>query len=786
MTAPAPTSPATTGLADTPVALLGRVPGHRLASPALRAALTALATAPDRAAAEREVATAHGEAVRQERAALRSALLGNGFHSALATGRPGDPVSRYLAAGEQESAAHVAAAQEAAAQEAATLEPAVLEQLTRAMVRLGPPTAHTAVALGRWDEDGTSLDHPGLDPAQGRSVLSLDRPPLAMAVDSLLAGPDAAATGSLPPLLRANWTLRHRNARVQFYRRDGEQLRLVSTAMTRKVRVLLGLVELGPLPAEVLLRELAAGLALTPEAAAELAAEAVRLQLLVGGTEFDGRGERPAAAAADLLTDRHPGAAELLVDVQERLDAAGAGHGQRRADALAGLAEDQQALNALLSHPVGLRVTEEYVLPPVGIAASSHRAALDDLARVLEFAALSDRVHDARALLVAAFTERFGPGARVRLADCAADLVAVVARRAQLLTPVTSEDFGPADGSLTELLRLRAAARALLGERIATEPTELRLDPAELAALADGLPDRFRRTHTSYGVLVRPLGDRLAVRGYHPGGGSFALRYTGTDRALGGEAHTRLADRLNRTAGPAVLLEDRGLHALDGSHRPPLVRDRIDPVGWLGLTLAHDPGTDTLELLDPDGAPVVVHSPALARPDRLAPPLRIALWLHGTGRLLPDPLGEAAADLHRTTGTTGTLALPRLTAGRVVLQGRRWYPGEDLPTATGPGLLCALADWRAAHDVPEELLLVEPHPAGTDPGGVLGLPPTAPDRNRYVDLGSALLAETVRELPGGGYLEEVAVGVQDGAHALEWVLEYDRAPGGRFHGGARP
>ncbi|KQV13252.1 MULTISPECIES: hypothetical protein [unclassified Kitasatospora] len=779
-TAPAPApAPAGTGLADTPVALLGRVPGRRLAAPALRAALAALATAPDRAAAEREVATAHGPAVRQERAALRSALLGDAFRPALAAGRPGDPVSRYLATGEQQPTA----------QEAAALEPAILEQLTRAMVRIGPPTAHTSVALGHWDEDGSSLDHPGLDPSRGRSVLSLDRPQLAMAVDSLSAGPDPAAAGPLPPLLRANWTLRLRGARAHFYRRDGEQLHLVATAVTGKVRALLGLVELGPLPAEVLLRELAAGLALTPEAAADLVAQAVRLQLLVGGSEFEGQDERPAAAAADFLTARHPAAAKLLTDVQARLDTAATSHGQQSADALAGLAEDQQALNSLLSHPIGLRVTEEYVLPPVRIAASPHRAALDDLALVLEFAALSDRVHDARALLVAAFTERFGSGARVRLADCAADLTAVVARRAQLLTPGSSTDFGPADGSLTELLRLRAAARALLDERIttgtgtATATAEVRLDPAELAALADGLPERFRRTHSSYGVLVRPLGDRLAVRGYHPGGGSSALRYTGTDRALGGEAHRRLAERLNRAADPAVLLEDRGLHGLDGNHRPPLLEDRIGPLGWLGLTLAHDAGTDTLELLDRDGAPVVVHSPALARPDRLAPSMRIALWLHGTGRLRIDPFGGVAADPHRTTGT---LALPRLTAGQVVLQGRRWYPGEDLPTATGPGLLCELADWRAAHDVPEELLLVEPRPAGTDLDGLLGLLPSAPDRTRYVDLGSALLAETVRELPGGGYLEEVPVGVQDGAHALEWVLEYDRTPGGRFHGGARP
>ncbi|MFF8533125.1 hypothetical protein ACF07B_14385 [Streptomyces sp. NPDC015532] len=768
MTAPADGRPA-----DTPVLLLGRVPGRRLTSPGLRAALTALATAPDRAAAEREVATAHGEALRQERAALRSALLGDCFRSTLAAGRPGGPVSGYLAADPPE--------RPPAARDATASEPAVLEQFSRAMLRLGPPTAHTAVALGRWDEHGASLDRPGLDPAGGRSVLALDRPQLVMAVDALLAGPDPAA-GSLPPLLRANWTLRHRHSQVRFYRRAGEQLRLVGTATTGRVRALLGLVELGPLPAEVLVRELATGLGLGPEAAAALAAEAVELQLLVGAAEFDGQDERPAAAAAQLLADRHPGAAKLLVDVQERLDAA-AGHQRPPADALAGLAEDQRALNALLSHPIGLRVTEEYVLPPVGIAASPHREALDDLARVLEFAALSDRVHDARALLVAAFTERFGPGARVRLADCAADLVAVVARRARLLTPVTSPDFGPTDGSLTELLRLRAAARALLGERIATGVTEVGIDPAELAALADGLPERFRRPHASYGVLVRPIGDRLAVRGYHPGGGSSALRHLGTDRAFGGEARTRIAERLKRAAGPAVPLEDRGLHGLDVNHRPPLLPDRIDPVGWLGLTLSHDRGTDTLELLDPDGAPVTVHSPALATPGQLAPPMRIALWLHGTGRLRLDPPGEAAADPHRTTGTVSS---PRLTAGRVVLQGRRWYPGEDLPTATGPGLLCALADWRAAHDVPEELLLVGPRPADTGLDGLLGPLPTAPDRTRYVDLGSALLAETVRELPVGGCLEEVPVGVQDGAYALEWVLEYDRAPGGRFHDGVRP
>ncbi|AUG81630.1 hypothetical protein CFP65_7023 [Kitasatospora sp. MMS16-BH015] len=733
------------GSARPPVALLGRVPGRRLAPVALRAALAALATAPDRAAAEREVAGAHREALRQERAALRAALRGDAFRSPATAGAT-DPVSRYLAATEppadSASLAEVGEGGGPSATDLATLEAAALEHLTRAMLRLGPPTAHTAVAPARWAEDGVPLDRPGLDPEAGRTSFSPDRPMLAMAVDALLAdAPGAPETDGLPALLRANWTLRMLHSQARFYRRDGEQLRLVGTALTRKVRALLGLVEPGPLPSEVLVRELSAALDLPPAAATELITEALRLQLLVSAADFDLDTDQPAATTAAHLATSHPEAAALLTTIQHRLDTATTG-GELQAETLAGLAEDQRALNALLSHPVSLRLTEEHVLPQVAVAAGPHRPALDDLAQVLEYTALADRLHDARALLVTAFTERFGAGARVRLADCAADLVTVVARRIQLLTPATSADFGPADGSLGELLRLRAAARARLGELITAGSAEVALDPAELASLAAQLPDRFRRTAASYTVLVRPLGDRLTVLGHYPGDGSFTPRPVA--------AH----------------------------------RKALDPVGWLGLTLAHDPATDTLGLLDPSGAPARPQLPSTTRPEQLAPVQRIALWLHGTSRLRHDPLAEAAADRAGTWSDSGTLALPRLTAGRVVLQGRRWYPGADLPGGSGPELLCALADWRAAHGVPEELLLVEPARPEAELDAVLGTA-AAPDRTRYLDLASALSAETLRSLPAGSHLAETPAAVRDGEHALDWLLEYDRAPGEQFRNGGR-
>ncbi|MFG3052553.1 hypothetical protein ACGFZP_16565 [Kitasatospora sp. NPDC048239] len=749
MTAPAPrpTEAAASGsaVAAPPLALLGLVPGRRLTSPALHAALAALAAAGDGAAAAtagRAVAAAHPQALREERAALRAALADPALRAPLiaAAGRADRAVERFLSTGEDEAAA--------------------LDQLLRATVPSGPPGAHTTVAAVHWAEEGAAMDRTRLDPPAARTTLAVDRAMLATVVDLLLAeapAPAGPAVGPAagPAALRVNPTLRSTPAQARFHRRDGDQLRLIGTPLTRRVRTLLRLLELGPLPRAALVRELATALEVEESAAEAFTEEAVRLQLLLPAAAFGA--PETAGAAAALLAGPRPEAAKVLAAVQDRLDAATGAGPQERTRALTGLAEDRAALNRLLPYPVPLPVAEESVSAPVAVAAGRHRSALDDLGPVLEYAAAFDPTHEARALLTAAFTERFGRGARVRLHVHAEDLVTMVARRAQLLTGATAADFGPADGSLTGLLRLRSAARHRLAERIGAgraagraagrreEVEEVQVDPAWLAALVDGLPERFRSRPGRYAVAVEPLGDGLAVRGFHPGGGV-------------------LADRLPRPSAP----DQPGPTGL------------IDPSGWLRLVLAHDPDRDELALLDEDGAAVAAHRPAPARPGLLAAPLRIAWWLGGTGRLRPDPLGDAAA-LARDT-----IALPRLRAGRVLLQGRRWYPGAGLPAGHGAELIGALTRWRSVHGVPEQVLLAGPALPGDDPDGVYG-PATADFRPRYADLSSALLADTVRALPDGGHLEELPTGVQDGVRDLHWLVEYGRTPDGGFRlGGTEP
>ncbi|MFF2042842.1 hypothetical protein ACFVVX_20665 [Kitasatospora sp. NPDC058170] len=720
------------GAAAPPLALLGRVPGRRLASPALHAALAALAAAGDGAAAataRQAVAAAHPQALAEERAALRTALADPALRTPLiaAAGRADRAVERFLSTGEDEAAA--------------------LAELLRATVRTGPPGAHTLVAAAHWAEDGAAMDRPRLDPAAARTTLTVDRAMLATVVDLLLAG-DQPPAG--PAAVRVNPTLRSTPAQARFHRRDGDRLRLIGTPSTRRVRTLLQLLEPGPLPRADLVRELATALQVGEPAVEAFTDEALRLQLLVPASGF-GTPETAGAAAA-ILAGPRPEAAEVLAAVQDRLDAAAGADPQRRTEALAGLAGDRAALNRLLPHPVPLPVTEENVSAPFAVAAGRHRPALDDLGPVLEYAAAFDPTHEARALLTAAFTERFGRGARVPLHLHAEDLVTMVARRAQLLTEATAADFGPADGSLAGLLRLRATARHRLADRIgaghaADRPDEVRLDPAWLASLADGLPERFRSRPGRYAVAVEPLGDRLAVRGFHPGGGALAARLH----------HPPARDQSN-PAGPT---------------------SPVYPTDRLRLVLAHDPDRDALDLLDEDGTAVAADRPAPARPGLLAAPLRIAWWLGGTGRLRPDPLGDAAARARAADPGGGTVALPRLRAGRVLLQGRRWYPGGELPAGHGAELIGALARWRAVHGVPEQVLLAGPALPGDDPDGIHG-PATADFRPRYADLSSALLADTVRALPDGGHLEELPVGVQDGVPALEWLVEYGRTEGGGF------
>ncbi|KIF05083.1 hypothetical protein PL81_15140, partial [Streptomyces sp. RSD-27] len=130
----------------------------------------------------------------------------------------------------------------------------------------------------------------------------------------------------------------------------------------------------------------------------------------------------------------------------------------------------------------------------------------------------------------------------------------------------------------------------------------------------------------------------------------------------------------------------------------------------------------------------------------------------------------------------------RLLAGSVVLQRRRWYPGEDFEQAVrqGPGeadRMLALTRWRARHGVPAEVVL-KPS-AGAGPGAGTGSGRSTPKQRKpqYVDLSSALLGRVLPRFldrDGSGFVEEALPAAGASPHAYEWAVEISRPSGGRF------
>jgi hypothetical protein len=171
-----------------------------------------------------------------------------------------------------------------------------------------------------------------------------------------------------------------------------------------------------------------------------------------------------------------------------------------------------------------------------------------------------------------------------------------------------------------------------------------------------------------------------------------------------------------------------------------------------------------------------VLSPGAGWPELLPAPLKLAVWLRETSHIGFDPIDPpTVARLRQDPGQRPTVALPRLVAGDVVVRRRRWYPGADLVGGTGD--LLAVTAWRATHGVPEEVMVGDPV---EEPVGIPGYAPARrrPAGLRYADLASALMAGQLgRDVP---HRVEEAVPVRDGRPTVEWVLEYDRAPGARL------
>lgn len=764
--------------------------------------------------AQAGVRSGHAAFLAAERLALAETVGDESLHRGLALNAPEalDAVHRYIRRSAQAAGAERKS------------ERGIVQYLTRAMVRTSPLSWFTAVGFAVWSADGTPFDAPVFDRRAARSFVTVDRVLFGATVTGMI-GPAAGA-----PVLALNATLRPAGSTVRFQRRTGASVHLVETPLTAQLRALLEITALGPLPAAVLAEQLARRLGVDPGLGAEVVTAAAKVQILVPGPVLDEQAADPLPQARAALGPDHPGTA-LVTAVQREMAEVATGSVARRRAALGRLQVVQDRINALTERPARLHLNEDVMLPTTTVTDRGYQAALHDLAGVVELAAAFDPHQVLRCLLTTVFTERFGAGGSVNLVDCAADLAREVADRAKGLTPANAGERKSAGGELARLLAVRDRARGELAAEVEAGrgQEEVWLPAGIFRELAASLPDRLRDRPASYGVLVQPAEGRLVVNGLYGGHNLLGMRFLGpaasmdtpstlasltyapstqmpsthAPEPIGGpetvSIHERVSRRVVRLFGDdgVRLLEDHGMHGSNINHRTRLLPEVIDPVGWLGLRLTHDPDTDELALLDGDGRPVRPLYFGMRWIETLPAPLRIAMWLSDTSQVAFDPVGWARRIAVRAAGPvpTTTSRYPRVVVGTAVIARQRWYPGSDFPpdTPDEADRLPAITRWRAAHGVPEEIVLkTVPEPrAEIDPAAALAWYQRArrPSKPQYVDLASALM---VRVLPrllarrGSGFVEEALPGVRDGRHAFEWVVEYDRPAGGRFHAGRPP
>ncbi|MFF7947699.1 lantibiotic dehydratase [Streptomyces griseorubiginosus] len=682
-------------------------------------------------------------------------------------------------------------------------ERGILQHLTRAMVRTSPLTQFTAVGFATWADQGVAFDRMAFRRHHAHSVPSMDRVLLSAMVAGLLPD-DPASTEGADDCWKDDFALQHNKSlrivqsSVRFRHHSATQIRVLSTPLTSHLRVLLNLTSLGAVPARSLRRALMERLGVSADDADAIVRGASEAQILVPGPVLDEQAEDPLSVAQQLLRAQAPAAATELEQVSAELARFPTAKVTERVALLQRLDSAQQKLNELSSRPITTHVNEAYVLEPFEVSPVGYETAFQDLATVTEFASLFDLHHHLRTLVSKLFVDRFGAGASVSLVDHAADLVVGVVGREEKLTLDSAEEFGPSDGSLAQLLKLRMRAADAVAERIsrhaAEQPDaeELPLDPAWLAELASSLPERFRRSAASYGLLVQPVGGRLVVNACYPGYGMLGARFLGTDRELGGGAAGSVARRTTAlfSADGAQPCEDRGLHRANINQRIPLLERTITPEEWIGFRLVHDVDGDELAIEDAQGTRIRPVSLGMAWSELLPAPLRLAMWLAESGRLRLEALFEKPAAA-AASNPERTWATPRLTVGSVVLQRRRWYPGADFPAVPGTdgpaGHLVDLTAWRAAHSVPEEVLIKSgfSRTSSNRDGWTRDyLANRRREKPQYVDLASALAVRVLPRLLArrapGSFFEEALPGVHTGRHAFEWVVELDRPAGATF------
>jgi hypothetical protein len=729
-----------------------------------------------------EIRRTYDEALVQERSMLRKRLGEGNFLTTLAQSAPGvyAAACRYRAHHEVDSKDRKA-------------ERALVQYLTRALVRTSPYGRFTAVALAEPDGAGVAMDQ--ATPITASPQVDIDRALFGYVMGGLVpANADTDPWLSLPPTARVS------EGRITFFQMGPEALRRLSAPLNPPTRLLVELLDLGPCPRSALAAALSDRLGLEAAAADRLLGLALGLGLLVTAWRGDEFVAEPVEKALrDLAATGVDPVLEGLRQFRAELDRLGdavpatsASAGDRLA-AGGRLQTIGDELSRLARRPAKLAVSEDYILDPLVVDPGPHQGAFDDLAAVTGLLWAFDRMHVVRALVAATMAERFGPGCQVPLVEHAEMLVREAYRAEHVLAEQPEATVGPADGSLAMLAKVRREALTALHQDL-RDPDDLRWSPDDLAALVAGVPDRFRIHPASYGMVVQLHQGQLIVNDTYAGHGPMVSRFLHADQVRGGDGAARLRGRLQALYGPGVrLLEDRGHHNLSINMHPRILDECLDAKDWQSLRLAHDRHTDTVSIVDADGAPVKVLALGAQLPELFPYPVRLATWLCSSGRVVLDAPGTFHRTVAATGEQTGTVAYPRLQVGRVVVSRRRWYPGADFPAGSGSGSavdqLLAVTRWRGRHGVPAEVMLKSAFDGPTSWESLSGAESRdtffelrSRSKPQYVDLASALMTRVLPRLlerRPGGFVEEALPGLADAGYAQEWMIEVARPAGHR-------
>ncbi|MDN5929465.1 MAG: hypothetical protein L0I24_00095 [Pseudonocardia sp.] len=738
------------------------------------------------------IAALYPLAAHREREALAELLGDEHLGSALALVAPevGREANRYRAS--------IAAGGRIGAR-ARKSERGLLQYVTRAMVRTSALSQFTAAGIAVPDREGIAPDSVRFERAT--SFVGLDRTMLGYVLGGLHqpAGDDLerAWVGLSPTALHDVEA-----GTLYFLRRIPSGLHRLAAPVRGAIAGLLDAVTMGPRPFGSVVAHIGTQCACLPEDAANIVAAAVQQGILCTYNQA----EDGTATVHAMLTQPASVATTLLEDLQERLPRFGTAPASERSAELVTIQSNLAELSAVACRPAQITVEEDYVLRPLTVATGEWSSQLDDLAATVELLSTFDWLHDVRLMMTGAFTQRFGAGANIRLADHAQFLVDETSRRAAAMNGLYASDdaaamigLGTDDGSLGKLHALRRRIIDVTHDHItravAAHEPEVRWNADDVVALTAGMPERVRRDPLCYGALVQTWHGRLIFNDGLPGHGMLYSRLLAADQQLGGRAVARLSDRLIQryTWDGCQVVEDIGLHRLNVNAHPRILPDGLGPDDWFSLRLVHDQDSDALNVEDADGRRLRVLALGTGHPGLLPAPLSVTACLFTGGRLNNHLLNS----WHDQSGWDGqdTRELPRMSIGDVVLSRRRWYGGAELAgVARPPGAehesLVALTEWRGRHDVPEEVVVKTAFEETTrrPTKASDALPGSPRHKPQYVDLTSAvnvrvlprMLERRTTEERGVDYLEEALPAVVDGRNAAEWVVEIGRSSGGLF------